>query len=46
MNSLEGKLEVEWGRTLLICVGRTSADGIEKSQYRRKVFCDKVVKEC
>lgn len=26
--------------TLLICVGLTSADGIEKSQYRLKVFCE------
>ena len=40
IRSLIGRLEVEWERTLLICVGRTSADGIEKSQYRWKVFCD------
>lgn len=37
-------LNVEWGRTLLICVGRTSAEGIEKSQYRWKVFCGRVVR--
>lgn len=26
--------------TFDICVGRTSAEGIEKSQYRLKVFCN------
>lgn len=26
------------GRTFEICVGRTSADGMEKSQYRLNVF--------
>lgn len=40
----EGALRTRRGLTFEICVGRTSADGMEKSQYRLNVFCNGTVR--
>lgn len=39
-SQFRGRGALQIGLTFEICVGRTSADGMEKSQYRLNVFCN------